>query len=235
MKLYWQKLAARIDALSSRERLMAFCIAALVLVALVNTFAVDPLMAQHEQLAKQAKQDEEQIAAVQAEIEARVAAHRNDPDASAKTRLQELKLQSVRLHGELLATQKGLISPDKMTQVLEDLLRRNAGLELVSLKKLPADLVTDPSSADNAPLPAQDVKAVKIAAPERESGAIYRHGVEIVIQGSYGDITRCLTELETMPWQLFWESAKLTVTEYPKARLTMNLFTLSLEKTWLNL
>lgn len=236
MTQYWQRLAARIDALSSRERVMAFAIAALVLVTIVNVTAVDPLMAQQEQLARQARQDEEQIAALQTEIESRVAAHKADPDAPAKARLQDLKVKSARLHGELLSAQKGLVSPDKMTQLLEDLLKRNAGLQTISLKKLPARSVTESMADSNSTGTAAAVDR-KGAEPVQgaESSTVYRHGVELVIQGSYGDITQYLMQLESMPWQLFWESAKLHVMEPQKVRLTMNLFTLSLEKNWLNL
>jgi MSHA biogenesis protein MshJ len=44
-----------------------------------------------------------------------------------------------------------------------------------------------------------------------------------------------LEQLEAMPWQLLWANAKLNVDEYPKSTLTLRLFTLSLDKKWLNL
>jgi MSHA biogenesis protein MshJ len=58
--------------------------------------------------------------------------------------------------------------------------------------------------------------------------------VEIVVQGGYMDMMNYMAALEAMPWQLFWGRAKLSVDEYPNATLTLTLFTLSLDKAWLN-
>ena len=237
MKEYWLKFESRIDALNLRERVMAFAIAALLLVALINVLIMDPLLAKQKQLSQQAAQDEQQIAAMQAEIQARVAAHNVDPDAAERARLQNLKQQSAKLRGELMGMQKGLVSPDKMTALLEDLLRRNSGLQLLSLKTLPVSLLTDPlppeakGPANSEASQGKDKGQEKPAAGE----AVFRHGVELTIQGSYADITQYLTQIESMPWQLFWARAKLSVDTYPKARLTLTLFTLSLDKTWLNI
>jgi MSHA biogenesis protein MshJ len=41
--------------------------------------------------------------------------------------------------------------------------------------------------------------------------------------------------LESMPQQLYWSEREMQVLDYPKARLRLRLFTLSLEKSWLNL
>ncbi len=38
-----------------------------------------------------------------------------------------------------------------------------------------------------------------------------------------------------MPTQLFWGKAKLEVEEYPNARLTLTLYTLSLDQKWMTL
>ena len=42
-----------------------------------------------------------------------------------------------------------------------------------------------------------------------------------------------LEALEHLPAQMFWGRAKLDVTKYPSADLTLTLYTLSLGKTWL--
>jgi MSHA biogenesis protein MshJ len=41
--------------------------------------------------------------------------------------------------------------------------------------------------------------------------------------------------LEAMPTQLFWGRAELQVEEYPDARLTLTLYTLSLDRKWIKL
>lgn len=237
MKQYWQRLEAKIDAMSLRERAMAFGIAALVLITLINTIMLDPLLAQQKQYSQQVKLDQQQIAAIQAEIQLRVASHDMDPDGPGKARLQTLKQQSAKLHDDLMGMQKGLVSPDKMASLLEDLLRKNGRLQLTSLKTLPVSLLNDPAGQDSQAAGGKKPALSQKDRPDgRESGdAVYKHGVEIVVQGSYPDMVSYLAELESMPWQLFWAKAKLNVDAYPKSSLTLTLFTLSLDKKWLNI
>ena len=44
-----------------------------------------------------------------------------------------------------------------------------------------------------------------------------------------------MRELEALPEHVFWSRSTFTTLEYPKARLNLNLYTLSLENKWLNL
>lgn len=64
---------------------------------------------------------------------------------------------------------------------------------------------------------------------------LYRHGVEIVLQGSYLDMINTMQALEALPVQLFWGGARLDAQQYPEARLTLTLYTLSLDEQWMKL
>lgn len=234
MKQYWQRIETRIDAMGIRERTMAFAIAALLVITAVNSFFLDPLLKEQKSASQQVMQDQQQIAALQAEIRTLVASRDIDPDGASRMRLHELKQQSTQLQEDLKGMQKGLVSPDKMASLLEDILKRNSRLQLVTLKTLPAAMLTEPSSGDDASggkKPDASHPAKEGAAVAKE--AVYKHGVEVVVQGSYLDLLAYLTELEAMPWQLFWANAKLDVVAYPKATMTLTLFTLSLDKKWL--
>lgn len=227
MKSWWLKLETRIDALSLRERGMVFLVAALLLITLFSTAVIDPLSAREKTLSQQIKQDLQQIAALQSEIQARVNDHRSDPDAAVRMRLQQLQRESTGIREQLKDMQSGLVAPANMTAMLQDLLKRDGGLQLRSLKTLPVSVL---SAADAG-------KAAKKDGAEQAlpGGAVYKHGVELVVQGSYLDLLRYLAEIEGMPWQIFWEKASLEVDTHPTATLTLTLFTLSLDKTWLNI
>lgn len=238
MKQTWQRLATRIDALSLRERAIIFTMAALVMISLVNTALLDPQFAKQKQMAQQLKQEQEQIAAIHADIQQRVKSREVDPDAANLMRLQLLKQQSAQMQASLRDMQNTLVSPDKMARLLEDIVRQNGQLRLMSLKTLPVTslseavagpIATGEKAAETAPA-AKDKRENKTAAD-----LVYRHGVELTVQGGYLDMMNYMAALEAMPWQLFWGSAKLNVDEYPKATLTLTLFTLSLDKKWLNL
>jgi MSHA biogenesis protein MshJ len=64
---------------------------------------------------------------------------------------------------------------------------------------------------------------------------LYRHGVEIVLQGSYLDMISYMAALEALPVQLFWGKASLDAQQYPNSRLTLTLYTLSLDQKWMKL
>lgn len=64
---------------------------------------------------------------------------------------------------------------------------------------------------------------------------LYRHGVELVLQGGYLDMIQYMDALEHLPGQLFWGKARMETEQYPTARLTLTLYTLSLDKNWIKL
>ena len=229
MSGYWQKFSLRIDALSLRERLIIFMMAALVGITLVNSLLLESQFAKQKQIAQQIRQEQSQIAGFQAEIHQILKKHDTDPDRDNRTRLAQLTQQAKQMQGSLRDMQQGLVPPDRIAAVLEDILRQNSGLLLVSLKTLPVTSLTDQAEVNKTT--ADKDKTNKKPGVE----SIYRHGVEITVQGGYQDIVRYLGALEAMRWQLFWGGANLSVEEHPKTNLTLTLYTLSLDRKWLNL
>jgi MSHA biogenesis protein MshJ len=240
MKELWQRYATRIDALSLRQRVTIFGLATLVLVTLVNAVLLDAQFAKQAQLSQRLKQEQSQIAGIQAEIQQKLTRIELDPDAVDRARLKQVNQQLVQMHASLREMQKGLISPDKISAVLEDILKQNGSLRLVALKTLPVAGLTEADPVDSKI--AADVAASgnPTGAKERSDGkapvqTVFKHGVEITVQGGYLDMLNYLAALEAMPWHFFWGRAKMETAEYPKSTLTLTLFTLSLDKKWLNL
>jgi MSHA biogenesis protein MshJ len=243
MKQHWQRLVLKIDALSLRERSVIFLMIAVILITIVNTAVLDPQFAKQRQLSELIKTQQAQIEQIQNEMQKTVKV-RGDPDIPNRARLLSLQQQFREMNTALLNMQKGLISPDRMTVLLEDILNRNGRLRLLTLKTLPVTRLNDPvpdTANAGAAAPAAITTVIK-AAPEKEAaasqpvgGSVYKHGVQIVVQGNYLEMMKYMADLEAMQWQLFWGSAKLTVDEYPKSTLTLTLFTLSLDKKWLYL
>jgi len=233
MKQQWQRLVLRIDALSLRERAIMFAAAALVIITLVDKAVIDPLFRQQKMLTEQINHSQAKLAEVRNSIQQGVRAQSRDPDAENRERLKQLSEQLRQKQAELSELQKGLVSPDKMPELLEGLLRRNGGLRLVSLKTLPAaNLVEQPAAGGEG---GKDKLAAQTAQTATPVPPVYKHGVEIIVQGSYLDMVSYMSQLESLPWQLFWGGAQLDAEEYPQARLTLTLYTLSLDKKWLNI
>lgn len=223
VKQQWQNLAERVDAMSLRERALIFLAAALVLVTLLNTLLVKPQLTRQQAISQKLVQTQTVTAALQAQIQSLVQARSADPDAPLRERMAKLQAESADADKVLQEIQSGLIAPQQMPALLDDILQRNRGLRLVSLKTLPVEnLAAAPAETEKT----QQQDAVR--AP-----AVFRHGFEIAVEGGYLDLLRYLAAMEASPWRMFWGKADLKVEAYPKATLTLRLHTLSLDKAWL--
>lgn len=241
MKQTLQRLILKIDAMSLRERIMVFAGTALTLILLLNALLFDPQFAQQKRLSQQIKSEQSKIAEIQTEIQQKVKSRADDPDAANKELLKQLQQQSQQMHADLLGLSNVLVKPENMASVLEDILKRNGKLRLISLNTLPVSSLTSaaPNEAKGLPekiaLPAPAATVPATAQSLADTSQIYKHGVEIVVQGKYLDMMSYMSALEALPWQLFWGKATMHVETYPEATLSLTLFTLSLDKKWLNL
>ena len=74
------------------------------------------------------------------------------------------------------------------------------------------------------------------AAAEQPAGQnIFKHGVELTLRGSYFDMLDYLAQIEALPWQMYWGRLRLEARDYNRPVLTLTLYTLSLDKTWLTI
>lgn len=226
MKQHWIKLAGRLDAMNLRERTLIFLMAAAVLAALANSLLLDPLRQKESRLSQQLKQDQDSIAAIHIQVQNLAQGRGNDPAAVNRNRRKTLQQEIGQADEALKAMRKSLVQPERMTALLEDILQREGQLQLVSLKTLPVSNVLDGAAAKDKS--GQEAK-------KEIAGQVYKHGVELVVRGSYVDLQHYLARLEGLPWQMFWGQAELKAEEYPQSVLTLTLYTLSLDKTWLNI
>lgn len=222
MKQVWERLSLRIDALSLRERVMAFAAVLATVVYLAYQLVLGPLFARQEALGDKIAQQQNSIAAIESQIDARARASTVDPDAANRARLQELMAETEQLGADLRAMQQSLVLPQQVVPLLERMLRANGRLRLVSLQTLPV------SGLPGAPL-------MERAAGKPAQELVYRHGVEITLEGSYGDMVDYLSALQSLPVRVIWGKAKLDAKDYPASRLTLTLYTLSLDADWMKL
>ena len=236
MKQQWTRLATRVDALSLRERIMVFAACAAAIVFLMHFFALGPQLRKQDALNAQITQQQNNIEGIDNEIRARVEAARNDPDAAVRTRLAAVRRETEELGGQLRAMQNGLVAPERMAPLLDSILRANGRLTLVSVRTLPVESVLE--AGRRAAASAPDAAAAPAPAAQAQPGSaglLYRHGVEITVRGNYLDMIAYMNALEGLPTQLFWGRAQLEAETWPASRLTLTLYTLSLDRKWMKL
>ncbi|MDY7572939.1 MSHA biogenesis protein MshJ [Actimicrobium sp. CCI2.3] len=221
MRAVLQRLRRAVDTLSLRERGVLFLGALLALALSGKIFLFDPQYARQQKLHDQIRADTAKTAVMHAEITHQMQGRVSAADAVKQAMLAALQGQSQGLRGELSDINRLLVKPDDMAALLGDILMRHQRLRLVSFTTLPAtNLLAGLTSAASTPA---------------NPGDIYKHRVELVVQGNYLDMLTYMVALEAIPSRLFWAKAVLHVDTYPEATLTLSLFTLSLDKKWLSL
>jgi MSHA biogenesis protein MshJ len=231
----WIKLSTRLDAMTLRERAMVFTAVVAGILFLIYTVSAEPLLKKQSALQLQIKQQQNQITGIDQEIVAKAQGFKIDPDAATREQLNAVRRDIDATSNSLMAVQKGLVAPDKIAPLLEHLLRGNGRLKLISLKTLPVTGLNEAAKPAAAQTPVPAPTPAGQPAPAKPRELLYRHGVEIVVQGSYLDMVNYMAALESLPVQLFWGKANLDAQQYSNSRLTLTLYTLSLDQKWMKL
>src|SRR5471032_2856084 len=247
MKAQWIKLTVKLDAMSLRERAMVFTAVTCAVLFIAYSMVLEPLLAQQKKLLADISQQQNQIGGIDGEITQKIAAFQNDPDAPVRQHLDDVRHQiadadaSLRLLSMKTLPVAGL--GEQGFKEVADAKDAKSGpaaapaVPTVVAAALTLAGVTPPpapgGAAVAAPVPAPVAAPAASVAKPRE--LLYRHGVEIELQGNYLDMVNYMSALEALPQQLFWGSAKLDAEQYPQAKLTLTLYTMSLDDQWMKL
>ncbi len=306
MRAKWQAVAAKIDALSLRERIFVFAGMVGVVTYLLYFGILNPQHDKQKTLRGKISQAQNNIDGYEADMAVRAREYGADPDMPNRARLVQVKSEAEALGSTLRNMQRALVPPEQIVPVISSILKNGKRLRLVSLKKLPVAGYGDPlpgstsrgpirldapgpgaterqtlastnaemarsanaagtlapgtaakasdlkmpngaplpvalpgmpaaTASAGAPPPAPAPVAGPVAAPPKAPDLLFRHGVEITLSGSYLDMIAYMEALEALPTQLFWGKAEFEVENYPNARLTLTLYTLSMDKKWMTL
>lgn len=225
MKKHWLKLAARYDALQLRER---WLVAAAVLGGIVlvgYSLFVEPALKRAQLAERGVAESRVQISNTQAQSVA-LQSSSPDPDVVARAELDGLRKQLSELAGRLEVMENSLVPPQRMTGLLEEVIGRKTGLRLLALKTLPVAPLLEKNVGPEAAAKAVDK-------PLNSSSGLFKHGVEIKLEGSYQELSAYLERLEQSKLKLLWSSVALSADNHPKLVLTLTVFTLSLDRAWL--
>lgn len=212
MKLkFIENLAARFDALNLRERgLIAVALLAAI-VMLWDLAFMQPLNARRTAHTSELDTLQKNIATSAAAAESSAS---TDPMSSALERQRAVQASLDAVNAQLISASAGLIPPERMVEVIHDVLEKQTKLKLVTLRNEPVASV------------------IKTEAGQLETGP-YIHPVELVIEGRYLDVLEYMRALEALPWRFRWRILELETLEHPLNRVRVELSTLSMDKEWL--
>jgi MSHA biogenesis protein MshJ len=207
------RLLARFDALSMRERALVAGAALIGTVLLWFAVFFDPANVRQRALSAEITTLQQSIYLTAQSIQE---TNEADPTLTAQREAAKLEKQLAAINTQLAAKSAGLIPPERMVQVIHDVLSRQHGVALISLHNSPVTTLVPAAVGQGAP-----------------SAGPYVHPVEIVVEGSYLDVLAYLHALENLEWRFYWRLLELESTRYPRNRVRIELSTLSLDKDWI--
>ncbi len=202
--------AARFDRFSLRERLLILAAALAVLIGLWDALLLAPLDLRRHALSAEVDSLQSGITATSAAMQSAV---NSDPAHNASVQIEHTQRDIDALDRQLQSATVGLLPPDRMTAVLQDVLRQRHDVRLISLR----------------------TETVTTLLPGPDQGGPYLHPVELVLRGRYLDILDYLQALEGLHWRLYWKTLELDNSAYPIDRVRIEIGTISLDRAWLGI
>lgn len=202
----WQQWSEKFAALSAREKWLISLGGIVGLFFSLLTLLIDPSSNELKSKRSQLSDVDSTIQQMQGQILVTTAKLKRDPDKELNIEFQELLEESLKLSDELAGKVDGLVTPDKMAELIEQVLNHGNKLNLNSLSSLPAE-------------PIQSAEASAVS-------GYFIHPVKIEFSGEYFDVIEYLQALESLPVKYFWRSFHYSVEEYPNAKVVLVVYTL---------
>ncbi|MBW3566723.1 MAG: hypothetical protein KY410_01980 [Proteobacteria bacterium] len=211
----WRQFTLRIDALSLRERALVMLGAFMVLFLLWDWLLMADIGVRSKAMTNEIGVMQERTQQLN-QLIAAAARRGGDPNVALQADIKAIRTRIAALDEMLDARAGNVIPPQAMAGVIEQVLVRQGRLELVSARSLPPSPLFESAALEGDAL-----------------GAVYKHGLELEVEGRYLDVLGYLRELESLDWQFFWEAVVLEGGDYPSNRVRIRVYSLNFEEGWL--
>lgn len=215
LKKQLQGYAARVDAMSLRERALIFVTLLVTLYFIAANVLFGPVNAEKDKLQSQVNLKRNETRMLELQIQSLVADGDQHPEAGKRKKMAELQQNLKAMDTELSRVTAGLVPPREMARLVEQMLLKNRGLRLMKMESLPATPLLEGGATPGA--------------------MVYKHGMRVELQGGYLDILRYLKSLEALPWKMFWGQVTLQSEKYPVSNVNLLIYTLSTHEGWIGL
>ncbi len=222
IKQGYTTLCEKIDALSKRERVIVLAVLLVAVYGLIQFVLLDPQLKRSDHLETQLSNIQQKTDRFQQEqiiVNAQISA---GPNKTLQAELNKLNKQLEKADIRLKESTVSLIPPALMPEVMQGVLSEIKGLRLLNLENRGAVLLTKSNPKDE-----------KQEADNVSGNKLYRHSFVITLEGSYLATLTFFQALEKKSWKFFWQNMRYEVIKYPKAKVMLEVYTLSTEEDWI--
>jgi len=231
----------RFDRLSLRERLLLGLTAVVLLLFLWWMLVYESLVPKTRSLQQS---NQRQASELQALVAARDGIRKRldrGVHHEQQARVEQLRKQLQLLRQQLDEGTESLVAPQQMFELMRGMIDAAPRLKLLQLRRLAVEPLFRPEQGTETAEPVQEPDGPANPAMDedeetlQEQPALYRHVMQVRLQGRYADILDWLQQLEQLPWQLMWNRVELTAREYPVIEVELKLSTVSSSRAWVGL
>lgn len=205
--------------LSRRERGLLI-VAGLVLILMGGyTGVVEPIERETQRLASADTAFDIEMARLDKQVADLQQALGIDPDADTKQQMANLEARIVEIDDILANQTLDLVPAHRMPTLLENVMADTGNVSLLSMYSIPPQaLLASERESKNE---------------QTQNSGLYQHGVRLELEGRYFDIQRYLQNIEGLPWRFYWKLFQYEVTDYPIAKVQIELYTLSTSQAFI--
>ncbi len=213
MNVWLRRRELKLDGLARRERALVLGLMLVALFLVVDAVAFRPLQGR----AKVASEERARLEEEQRTLEARASdlevALAQDPRRAERDELARLEAELEGVDGELRARTEELVTPRQMADMLAQVLGSQPAIHVDRIEALPAE-------------PLVPVAASDPSRPGALQDGFYRHALRIELHATFHETLAFLAVLEELPAALLWHRLEYKVEQHPRARVTLEIFTL---------
>ena len=245
---YWDKFSHFVHEKTLRERMIILLVIVVVVYGVAEILFLGTHLDNRDRQIKQLNRLVESNQVAQQEVQALL--DQMTQSRLAMQRQQQLLNEKLnRVDQQLASAASGFIPATLMPKVLEQLLDNSAGLILIKLENKPVvqvtDLDTDLSKEseinDSRGSNTKDIEQRESESTDltidtsvnSQATVLYRHGVELQLQGSYLATLAYLKQLESLEWRFEWDALLFDIQDYPVGTVTLEVYTYSTERDWI--
>ncbi|MBN9286412.1 MAG: type II secretion system protein M [Gammaproteobacteria bacterium] len=213
-KRYWLELKKKINARSHRERTLLLVTGIALIWVFMFSYIITPIGSQIDEAAEEKSNLEQQYHGTSQELKR--LQNRLSGKVNSQTKDEYHQLESLLIeHNKTLSKFKEkLIAPEKVPFLLENILNDFLGLSLQRIETLPPQILGEHKS-------------------EEVVGLLYRQPIKIILIGEYGDLLHYLKKIESLPYPIWWLTLDYKITQFPKAQISLTVYTISEHFNWI--
>jgi MSHA biogenesis protein MshJ len=203
VKTWWEKYAARIDALSQRERMFLFLSVMACCLAAVDSLWLSPAQQVQRQLVQSFDAQNTELNRLRTDLQA--TGRPSDEAVAMRKELESIQSKIDAINVDIQTSAPMDSGGPALEQVLMEFLRRQDGLTLLSAGTLRADATTAQAGPSTPTAPTAPNAATTAGLPQ----GLTRRGMELRVAGSYPELVRYVKTLEAALPKLRWGPMQL--------------------------